>query len=61
LGVLTPGGSRHLARNALAEASEGEDPSADRHAERADLTVAQLVERYLADGPADKPAKKASS
>jgi hypothetical protein len=39
----------------------GKDPSADRHAQRADLTIAALVERYLAEGPADKPAKKASS
>lgn len=61
VGVLTPEEARQQARNALAEASKGEDPSADRHAERADLAIAQLVERYLADGPADKPAKKASS
>lgn len=61
VGVLTPEEARQQARNVLAGASMGEDPSADRHAERADLTIAQLVERYLADGPADKPAKKASS
>lgn len=59
--MLTPEEARKQARNALAGASKGEDPSADRHAERADLAIAQLVERYLADGPTDKPTKKASS
>ena len=61
VGVLTPEEARQQAKDALAEASKGADPSADRHAERADLTVGELVERYLADGPADKPTKKASS
>ena len=61
VGVLTPEEARQRARDALAAASKGGDPSADRHAERADLTVAELVERYLKDGPADKPAKKAST
>ena len=31
------------------------------HALRADLTIAKLIERYLAEGPASKPAKKAAS
>ena len=61
VGVLTPEQARQQAKDALAEASKGADPSADRHAERADLTVAELVERYLTDAPADKPTKKASS
>ncbi len=61
VGVLTPEEARQRARDALAAASKGGDPSADRHAERADLTVSELVERYLKDGPADKPTKKASS
>ncbi len=50
VGVLTPEEARQQAKDALAAASKGFDPSADRHAERADLTVGELVERYLADG-----------
>lgn len=61
VGVLTPEEARQRARDALVAVSKGGDPSADRHAERADLTVSELVERYLKDGPADKPTKKASS
>jgi integrase len=41
--------------------ADGKDPSAVRHEQRKDVTVADLVERYLGDGPADKPTKKASS
>jgi len=61
VGVVTPEEARQRAREALGEVSKGADPSADRHAKRADLTIAELIERYLQDGPADKPAKKASS
>lgn len=61
VGVLTPEEARQRAAKALGEASGGEDPSADRHALRADLTIDELVERYLAEGPQSRPAKKASS
>lgn len=61
VGVLTPEEARQRARTTLAAVSHGEDPSAERHAQRADLTIGELVERYLADGPTDKPAKKAST
>lgn len=61
VGVLTPEEARQRARKALADASGGLDPSADRHAQRADMTIAKLVERYLAEGPTSKPAKKATS
>jgi integrase len=61
VGVLTPDEARQRARKALAAASDGADPSADRHTERADMTIAELVERYLDEGRASKPAKKASS
>ena len=57
VGVLTPEEARLAARKALAAVSGGADPSADRHAQRVDLTIAQLVERYLDEGPASKPAK----
>jgi integrase len=61
VGTLTPDEARSEARSALGKVDRGGDPSATRHALRADLTVAQLVDRYLADGPADKPAKKRAS
>jgi integrase len=61
VGVLTPEEARQRARRALLRVADGMDPSADRQAKRKDLTVAQLVEVYLKDGPADKPTKKASS
>lgn len=61
VGVLTPDQARQRAAKALGRVADGEDPSATRHTQRADLTVAQLVERYLTEGRASKPAKKASS
>ncbi|MCW5735428.1 MAG: integrase arm-type DNA-binding domain-containing protein, partial [Enhydrobacter sp.] len=61
VGVVTPEEARQRAREALGGVAKGADPSADRHAKRADMTISDLVERYLQDGPADKPAKKASS
>lgn len=61
VGVLTPEEARQRARRALADASGGLDPSADRHAQRADMTIAKLVERYLDEGRTSKPKKKASS
>jgi integrase len=50
-----------VARDTLAKASKGKDPSADRHLPRADMTISELAERYLEEGPASKPAKKATS
>src|SRR5262249_49490781 len=41
--------------------AKGKDPVAEKQAQRSDLTVTELVERYLKEGPADKPDKKASS
>ncbi len=61
VGVLTPEEARQAAREALRKAAQGKDPSADRHALRADVTISELIDRYLKDGPADKPAKKAST
>jgi integrase len=61
VGVLTPEQARSEARSALAAVARGKDPAAEKRAQRADLTVAELVEKYLSEGPADKPEKKASS
>jgi len=61
VGVLTPEEARRRAVKALLNVADGQDPSADRQAERGDLTIAHLVENYLAEGPASRPAKKASS
>jgi integrase len=61
VGVLTPDEARQKARRALAAVADGADPSADRRAQRADMTISDLVEHYLDEGPASKPAKKASS
>jgi integrase len=61
VGVLTPEEARREAVAALASVAKGKDPVADKRAQRADLTVAALVERYLDEGRADKPTKKASS
>ena len=49
------------ARAILAAVEKGADPVAEKHAQRAVPTVAELVEKYLTEGPADKPNKKASS
>jgi integrase len=59
--VLTPAEARVQAGGKLKEVSLGGDPSADRHLARAALTVAELADLYLRDGPAEKPNKKASS
>ncbi|TAJ91967.1 DUF4102 domain-containing protein [bacterium] len=61
VGVLTPDEARQRARTALGEATGGSDPSADRHVQRGDLTIATLVDRYLKEGPTSKPAKKKTS
>ncbi|MBV9200623.1 MAG: tyrosine-type recombinase/integrase [Alphaproteobacteria bacterium] len=62
LGVLTPDEARKLASDKLKEVATGGDPSAERHRVRREaLIIAQLADLYLADGPAAKPNKKASS
>jgi integrase len=61
VGVLTPDHARTLAGDKLKEVSLGGDPSADRHLAREALTVAELADLYLREGPAAKPNKKASS
>ncbi len=62
VGVLTPDEARRLAGDRLKEVTQGGDPSAERHRVRREaLTVAGLADLYLAEGPAAKPNKKASS
>ncbi|MFI4973723.1 MAG: tyrosine-type recombinase/integrase [Caulobacterales bacterium] len=47
--VLTPDEARDLASDALRAASKGGDPSAERHAVRKSITVAELCDLYVAD------------
>lgn len=47
VGVPTPEQARDKARKLLAEVSNGADPSANRHANREALTVAELCDQYL--------------
>lgn len=61
VGTLTPDEARSEARIVLGKVDRGGDPSATRHAMRADVTISELVDKYLAEGPADKPTKKPSS
>lgn len=62
VGVLTPDEARTLAGEKLKEVAKGGDPSAERHRVRREaLTMAELADLYLAEGPAAKPNKKASS
>src|SRR5947209_3360160 len=51
-GTLTPEEARALARDKLVAASRGGDPSAERHAARAAMTVAELCDLYLSEGAA---------
>jgi integrase len=50
IGTLTVEEARALARDRLTAASQGEDPSADRHAVRNALTVGELCDLYLKSG-----------
>ena len=49
VGTLAPDEARRLAGDALRVAAKGGDPSAERHAVRGAITVADLCELYLAD------------
>jgi integrase len=50
LGTLTPDEARVLAREKLVAATRGGDPSAERHAARGAMTVAELCDLYVAEG-----------
>jgi integrase len=49
VGTLTPDEARIEARDKLAAATKGADPSAERHAARAAMTVAELCDLHLAE------------
>jgi integrase len=49
VGTLTPDEARMIARDKLAAATRGADPSAERHAARASMTIAELCDLYLAE------------
>jgi integrase len=49
VGTLTPDEARIEAREKLAAAAKGDDPSAERHAARAAMTVIELCDLYLAE------------
>ena len=53
-GTITADQARTDATRILADATRGLDPQADRAKKRADMTVAQLCDRYLAEGCATK-------
>ena len=58
---LTPEEARAKAADALRRAREGDDPNREKRAAREALTVAALIDAYLTDGPATKPAKREST
>lgn len=53
--------ARDRAREILGELAQGVDPQIQKVAGRNELTVNELIDRYLEEGPADKPNKRASS
>jgi len=57
----TPDDARAEAMKILSRVRDGEDPTTAKRAARAALTVAQLIEAYVTDGPATKPNKRAST
>jgi integrase len=59
--ALTPEEARKAAENALRRAREGEDPNEEKKTAKEALTVAELIDSYLSEGPATKAAKRAST
>lgn len=57
----TPDSARERALELAYAVSRGEDPRAKRRAARPSLTIAELIELYLAEGPATRPNKRAST
>lgn len=58
---FTPEAARDAAEAALRSVAVGEDPAIEKKAAREALTVSALIDRYLEDGPATKPGKRAST
>ncbi|WP_428149694.1 tyrosine-type recombinase/integrase [Brevundimonas sp.] len=57
----TPDTAREKALWAMERVRNGEDPTSEKRAAREAVTVSQLVETYVTDGPATKPNKRAST
>lgn len=55
-GTLTPDQARDEAQRVLSAARLGADPQGDRHSLRAEMTVAELCDVYLAEGTGKKKA-----
>ena len=53
-GALTPEMARELAREKLAGVAKGEDPSAERHAVRAGMSVSDVCDWYLEEAEAGR-------
>jgi integrase len=53
-GILTTEQARDLGRQKLADVSKGRDPSAQRHAARTSLTIAEICDWYLEEGRAGR-------
>ena len=53
-GALTPESARDLARDKLAGVAKGEDPSAERHAVRAGMSVSEMCDWYLEEAEAGR-------
>ena len=56
----TPEQARAKAVDVLADIHAGVDPAAEKRAEK-HMTVSALIDLYLTDGPATKPAKRATT
>jgi integrase len=57
----SPDSARDRARDAMEAVHRGEDPAAEKKAVRTALTVKEMIDSYLTDGPATKPAKRLST
>lgn len=60
-GGLTADQARHKAAAARLAARDGTDIAAEKRERRGALTLPALIERYLTEGPADRPGKRATS
>jgi hypothetical protein len=60
-GVMTAEEARIRARRLLTEVADGLDPALRRDQSRKAITVGEVADMYLREGPAQKPNKKASS
>ena len=60
-GVLTAEEAREMAKDELADVRRGADPAENKSTITQDLSVRELCDLYLEEGPAEKPDKKASS